>query len=141
MTKQQDFRQTLKNSRPTTAIPEGLEDRILAAVHKEEKHDLAWAWRGRQFGFLGLVTFLIGSLGFIGYAAQQNGVQVVIETIARNRDVLAWQDAAYALLETLPLNAIAVTFTTATLLCLALSIRLPKQKWHLNSSFHVISLV
>lgn len=133
---QKNLNQLLKTSLPTPEVPEGLEARVLQAVHTEQQRELVRWRRFRLVSLGGLAATAVSSLVFVASIIGQSGTQAVVETLMVNRDVLPLQDTAFALLETLPLGGIAATFVSTALLCLLLSIRLPKQRFTLSVPVH-----
>lgn len=137
---QKNLKQLL-NSHPIPAVPNGLESRVLAAVHVEQQRELIWWRRFHQVSLVGLATTLLSSLAFVAYTVGQTSAQTIVETLLVNRDAVPLQDASLALLETLPLGGITMAFVTAALFCFLLSVRLPKQKLNFSTPAHLPSVV
>ena len=131
------LKQLLKTSLSNqTAVPNNLESRILQAIHTEQTREIAHWRRLRLIGLTSLTAIFLGSLGVFAYRFLHSDTLTIIQTFLMNRDVLAWQDGALALIETLPIGSIAVASTILTLLCLLLSIRIPKPTLHSNIHTH-----
>lgn len=103
-----DIRQTLE-SLTKIEIPLGLQNRVLQAVHEEQKITAAWErWRQRVVVF-STATAILG-LWLFSYNLAGSGMGELMETVTRNPDVIPslGTDLLLGFLEALPIGSLVI---------------------------------
>lgn len=122
----------LLHSLPTLSIPDGLEKRVLAAIH-EEQQQIASQQKLQQKLVLAFASLLpLSSAVFFVINLTNNGFHSLLTTILLNYQSLPASEALLALLETIPFGSLTVTLGTSALLCLLRSVQMIKQTKAVN---------
>lgn len=110
------------------SLPEGLEERVLLAVHNEQRREEALSRRFWNIGVAVSVFVVFVGIATSWQSLNANGLFEILQTALANLSALRPSDIFWGLIESLPLNSLALTFCAATALGWLASIKKPNRQ-------------
>jgi hypothetical protein len=136
--KQTDVRRLLR-SLPTPPLPNGLEERVLAAVHARQQSRLLQRKRLLYFGTSSATVLTTASALFFAYQFAHSSSPALLSTFLANVDAVPAQEGFFALLESAPLGSLAAVLAFASVACVLRAVRagMPGRSLNFSHPLHI----